>query len=270
MFFDYHMHSTFSADSKMTMEEICKQSIQLGIKEIAITDHLDLEYVGDSGIVFEIDRPEYLKTLEKYQKEYRERLVIKKGLELGLQPHILNQCAEFVGEHFDFVIGSVHTAQKKDLYTGAFFEGYTQWESYREYLKDVLYCIQNFDHFSVVGHLDVIRRYGDFPSAPDLMEDNDCQDLIHLILSTVIEKGKGIEVNTSGYHFADGQDPLPSRSILRLYRELGGEIITTGSDSHFPIQLAYRFKETLDMLKDMGFKYVATFEKMEPVFHKIG
>ncbi len=269
MFFDYHIHSTFSADSKMRIEEICDQCIQLGFREIAVTDHHDIDYAG-TGIVFEIDRSKYLSMLKEYQEKYKGKLQIKKGLEIGLQPHILNKCAEYVDDYFDFVIGSIHAAQKKDLYDGSFFKGYTQWEAYQEYLKDALFCAQNYDQFSVMGHLDVIRRYGDYVVAPDLMKDSDCQDLIHQILSTLIDKGKGLEVNTSGYHFGDGEDPLPSRSILRLYHELGGEILTTGSDSHVPVQLGYRFNETHAMLKDMGFKYLTTFEMMEPIFHKIG
>ncbi|AZR74034.1 histidinol phosphate phosphatase [Anoxybacter fermentans] len=268
MFFDYHIHSKFSTDSKMTLEEICEQSILIGLEEIAITDHHDIDY-QDPSISFEIDRHLYLSTLEEFQAKYQGKLRIKKGLELGLQPHILDKCAEFAGDHFDFVLASFHTAQKKDLYTGKFFEGYTQWEAYREYLKEVHYCVERFDHFSVVGHLDVIRRYGDFPVIPDLMDDSDCRDLIEEILKILVEKGKGLEVNTSGYHYGNRKDPLPSRAILRLYRELGGEILTTGSDSHYKDQLGYKFKETHEMLKDLGFKYLTTFEKGKPIFHKI-
>lgn len=268
MFIDYHMHSNFSADSKITLDEICKHSINIGLEEIALTDHHDIDY-PNSQITFIIDRSKYLATLEQIQQKYFDQLRIKKGLELGIQAHILDECAEYVGDHFDVVLGSFHAIQKKDLYSGEFFEGCQQWEAYREYLKEVLYCIERFDHFQVIGHLDVIRRYGNFSQAPDLMDDPDCRDLLEAILRILVEKGKGLEVNTSGYHFGDGREPLPTRPILRLFRELGGEILTTGSDSHFTQQLGYRFKETHELLKDLGFKYLTSFEKGQPQFHKI-
>lgn len=261
MFADYHLHSGFSSDSKMTLQEICAQSLLTGLDEIAITDHYDF----DCDFVSTFDHHEYFATLTELQRQFAGRLRIKKGMELGIQLHQLAECAEIVTEGFDFVIASVHSAQKKDLFCGEFFKGYTQWEAYRAYLQEVLYCFRDFDRFSVVGHLDLIRRYGNYTQIPDLMDDADCRDLIRQILRTLIDQGKGIEVNTSGYYIDSGNDPLPTRAILRLYRELGGEIITTGSDSHTPKQIGYRFRETYAMLRELGFRSITTFEKMEPV-----
>mgnify|MGYP006282145633 FL=1 len=129
--------------------------------------------------------------------------------------------------------------------------------------------MKKFDHFNVVGHLDVIRRYGDFSIVPDLMDDGECQDILDEIFKVLIHKGKGLEVNTSGYYIADEKDPLPTRNVLKRYQELGGEILTTGSDSHYPEQLAYKFEETHHLLKSLGFKYLTTFDQGEPTFHTI-
>lgn len=268
MFFDYHLHSQFSADSKLCLDDICNQSLEKGLHEIAITDHLDLDYPSTT-ISFEIDRQEYLHTLKKLQEKYHGKIVVKTGIELGLQPHILDQCQEFIADHFDFVIGSCHTVQRTDIFTGDFFKNYDQWESYRIYLNDLLCCIKKFDKFSVVGHLDVIRRYGNYAVIPDLMDDQDCSDLIYEILKILVNKGKGLEVNTSGYYLANQKDPLPTRKILSLYRELGGEVLTTGSDSHYLDQIGFKIKETHELLKDLGFKYVTTFAKGNPIYHKI-
>ena len=269
MFFDYHLHSTFSADSKMTLEEICNTSLQVGLEEIAITDHMDPDH-ANPHITFHIDYDTYSQTLQQLREEYAGKLRIKIGLELGLQPHIIDRCRDIVGEgKFDFVLCSFHTAQKKDLYLGDFFQGYTQWEAYRAYLKEVLYVVERYDHYSVLGHLDVIRRYGNFTEIPDLMDDPESRDLLENILKIAIARGKGLEVNTSGYHFATLEDPLPTRSILRFYRELGGEILTTGSDSHYPMQIGFKFKETHQLLRDLGFKYLTTFELGKPVFHSL-
>ena len=136
MLFDYHLHSQFSADSEMTMEQLCQAAVEKGLDEIAITDHHDIDY-QDNTIEFLIDRNQYLQEITNFQKKYKDKLKIKKGIEMGLQPHILQKCQQYTDDHFDFIIGSFHTAEKKDLYNGDFFEGYSQWEAYIQYLKTV-------------------------------------------------------------------------------------------------------------------------------------
>lgn len=89
-----------------------------------------------------------------------------------------------------------------------------------------------------------------------------------LHLNTVIADGKGIEVNTSSFRYGI-KDLMPSEEILRLYLELGGNIITIGSDSHKPEQLGAYIDETKQRLKEIGFQSFCTYEKMKPVFHEL-
>ena len=267
MFFDYHLHSQFSADSEMTMEQLCQTAIDQGLDEIAITDHHDIDYQDDT-IEFLIDKEKYLKEIEKFQQKYKGQLKIKKGIEMGLQPHILQEAKQYLAADFDFIIGSFHTAEKSDLYNGDFFEGYKQWEAYLSYLKNVLKVVENYDKYSVIGHLDIIRRYGDFKKQPDLMENKESANLIREILKVIIKKDRGLEVNTSGYRI-DGENPLPSFEILKLYYQLGGEILTIGSDSHNTEDITNKFDYTISRLKDIGFEKLTTFSKMKPKFHKI-
>ena len=88
------------------------------------------------------------------------------------------------------------------------------------------------------------------------------------ILKTVIADGKGIEVNTSSHRYGLS-DLTPSRDILKLYRELGGTIITIGSDSHKPEHLGTFIDETKQELKTQGFKEFCTFDKMKPIYHQL-
>ena len=187
---------------------------------------------------------------------------------MGLQPHILEQCDDYLADDFDFIIASFHTAEKNDLYNGDFFENYSQWEAYLQYLKTVLKVVKIYDNYSVLGHLDIIRRYGDFDLQPDLMENNKAAELIREILKVIIANNKGLEVNTSGYRI-DGQNPLPSFEILKVYYQLGGKILTIGSDSHNTNTLANKFDYTISELKKIGFTELSTFSNMQPEFHKI-
>ena len=112
--------------------------------------------------------------------------------------------------------------------------------------------------------MDLISRYD---KAGSFLFDN-IRPLLTEILRTVIADGKGIEVNTSCHRYGL-QDLTPSVDILRLYRDLGGQIITIGSDSHRKEHLGTYLIETADALKVLGYKEVYTFDRMRPVPHAI-
>lgn len=267
MLYDYHLHSQFSADSEMSLTEICETSINKGLTEIAITDHHDPDY-KDPTIEFLLNKKAYLAEIRKLQQKYKGKLKIKKGIEIGLQLHILTECNNYLTDDFDFIIASFHTAEKADLYNGDFFRDYNQWEAYLNYLKTVLAVVKVYQNYNVIGHLDIIRRYGEFVSKPDLLTNKTAVELISEILKIIIQNDKGLEVNTSGYRI-DQKNPLPSFSILKLYHELGGKILTIGSDSHKPEQIAHKFKFTISKLKEIGFTELTTFTNRQPNFHKI-
>jgi len=263
--FDYHVHSNFSADCDFSMEDIIKGAIHNNIKELCFTDHVDYDYC-DPSIAFDIDFNQFDKTFFSLQKKYAHDINLKKGVEIGIQPHVIDKATKLVkSSEFDFVICSMHTCDKQDLYLGHFFENRTTHDIWEKYLEEVIYCATNFDHFSVFGHLDLPKRYHAETALADLIPYRDYFDKLFKIL---IEKGKGIEVNTSGFK-NDFKQPLPSFEIIKWYKEAGGEIITLGSDSHTPDHPGYYFKETIKELKSIGFDYVCTFDKFVAEFQKI-
>lgn len=264
MYYDYHMHSNFSNDSIASMEDMINKSIELGVREICFTDHMDFDVDTDYGPI--IDLNSYFNKLELLKNKYKDKIIIKKGLELGLQKQIVNQCSDVVKSNlFDFIICSIHSIEKKDLYFGHFFKDKTQHEAYEKYYNELYTVVKNYKDYSVLGHLDLIKRYGDYDK---LLDDKLFSDIIETILKQVIYDGKGIELNTSCYRY-NLPDLTPSRYILNMYKELGGEIITTGSDSHTPSQIAFKFDYIYSYLKEIGFKYVCSFDKMNPQFIKI-
>lgn len=267
MLMDYHIHSNYSADGEMTLEEACLRAIELGIDEIAFTDHIDIDW-PDPSIDFDINSIEqYLLDIESLSKRFCSQLKIKKGIEIGLQPHVLTENSDIIQSNpFDFVIGSVHIIDRLDPYAGNYYEGKTKEESYQHYYQEILNLIEKYNNFDVLGHLDYIRRYSPHPYSS---EDHTLSyDLIEQILRTLIDKGKGIEVNTSGYRHIS-KCPLPSFSIVKRYRELGGEIITVGSDAHKTKYLGYEIKTAIEEIKKCGFKYLTIFESRKPKFIKI-
>lgn len=264
---DYHIHSTFSTDGYMTMDEACLQAIEVGLKEIAITDHMDIDE-PDNPDAFQIkDLNEYIRELEKVKTKYQDRIKIKTGVEIGLQNWTLDQASSIASDYpFDFIIASVHLVDGIDPYFKKYYDNRDKIKSYTDYYKTVLELLEDYDDFNVIGHLDYLRRYSPYEYHP---EDHLIgRELIEAIFTMLIDKGKGIEINTAGYkHYS--KQPHPHPDILKWFRELGGEIVTIGSDAHVTKYVGYETKRALEWLKYAGFDYVASFTKMQPEFIKI-
>lgn len=264
MFYDYHMHSNFSNDSKSSMEDMIKKSISLGLKEICFTDHVDYDLANDFD--WGIDYDKYFSSIEYFQNKYDGKINIKKGIELGLQNQIINKCSADATKYpFDFIICSLHAIDRIDLYFGDFFKDKDQHTAYEVYFKELYNIVKDYKNYSVLGHLDLVKRYGNYDN---ILDDSLFSDIIEAILKQVIYDGKGIEINTSCYRY-NLPDLTPSRHIINMYKDLGGEIITTGSDSHNPSQIAYNFDYIYSYLKNCGFNHVCKFDKMNPSFIKI-
>lgn len=264
MYYDYHMHSDFSTDSHTSMEDMIERSIDLGLKEICFTDHVDYGIFTDDSFMVDLDK--YFKKLNEVQKIYKDRISIKKGIEFGLQKDLADYYNKrFVEHDFDFIICSIHAIDRMDLYLSSYFEDKSQKEIYENYYMELYNVVKNYKNYSVLGHLDLIKRYAPFDT---YLDDKMFFDIIEATLKQAIYDGKGIELNTSSYRY-NLPDLTPSRYILKLYKELGGEIITTGSDSHNTEQVAVKFDYIYPLLKDMGFKYVTRFDQMKPDFIKL-
>lgn len=260
--FDYHVHSNFSADCVTPMEKSVERAIVLGLNEICFTEHIDYEY-PDSTIEFDLDLAGYDAKIKQLQEKYQEKIRIKKGVEIGVQPHLLDRYERLMEkESFDFIICSMHTADKKDLHSGDSFKGKTTVKAYETYYKELLYCVKNYRSYSVLGHLDLVKRYKAEPIEHDFF------DIISAIFEEIIPAGKGIELNTSGVRYGLNSG-MPSTDILKLYFDMGGEIITLGSDSHSEQTISFQFKESLELLEQIGFRYIATFEDQCPTFHAL-
>lgn len=265
---DCHMHSSFSADSSTSMEDMILEAIRRGLAGICFTEHLDPDYPPTpDNETFELDLPAYRKKLFSLKEKYSEELDIRFGIELGLQPHL---CDFFHGllsaMPFDFVIGSSHVVHGYDPYYGEFFKGRLESDCYREYFESILENLKSFSEMDIYGHLDYIVRYG--PAQNTNYSYELYQDILDEILQVIISKGIGIELNTGGFHYGLGE-PNPCCGVIRRYRELGGEIITIGADAHVPAKIAYDFDKAAAILADCGFKYYTVFQNRQPEFIKL-
>ncbi|MGN0306803.1 MAG: histidinol-phosphatase HisJ family protein [Lachnospiraceae bacterium] len=267
---DMHTHSSFSSDCDIPLEEMINHARSLGLTHYCVTEHLDLDFPIHpvDQLDFLLDTHSYLEKARFLQKNCPSDFRLLIGVELGLQPHLGKQLQAFVREHsFDFVIASSHLCHGKDPYYPDFYEGRTEEEAYREYFTSVLENIQAFDSFDVYGHLDYVVRYGPYKDTRYSYEKY--RDILDSILQLLLEKGKGIELNTGGVKY--GLKELhPCTPLLKRYKELGGEIITVGSDAHKPENIAAHFAWAQEVLKAGGFNYYTIFKNRRPEFIPLG
>lgn len=257
---DYHMHSQYSCDAHDTMEAMCRASIGAGLDEIAFTDHLDVHPLDNCPGFY---RPtEYFLELERCRELFADQLTIRSGVEVGDSHRFDSEVAAIVNAYpYDFAIGSVHWIDDEAPFGAPFFQNHLASWAYEGYFRE-LSRLARADHFDVIGHIDLIKRegteyYGAF-SADDYAET------LREILRMLIERGKGIEINTSGVR-RSACEPCPGPPILRWYAELGGEILTIGSDSHRVEHVGLYRQEAVEMARLAGLRWLTTFKERQPV-----
>ena len=272
---DYHCHTEFSDDSVYPMEEAVVDAIAFGIDELCFTDHVDYGVhpdfhdpsakVVNGKKIANVDYPVYVKRIDELQEKYKGQIVLKKGLEFGIQTHTIPQFQKVFDTYdLDFVLLSIHQVNDEEFWTFDYQDKLT-WDEYNlGYYQEMLDVIKVYKDYSVLAHMDLMRRYdknGKYPFEKT-------KEIVTEILKQVIMDGKGIEINTSSFKYGL-DDLMPSTDILKLYKELGGRIITIGSDSHRKEHLGSYIKEVNETLKGLGYTEYCTFEKMKAIFHQL-
>lgn len=280
MLADYHVHSAYSDDSTYPMEQVVVDAIRLNLDELCFTEHVDYGVKPDwdqpKGARFEDGHPvtncpypAYFAGLSRMREEYGSQIRIASGLELGVQTHTIPAYEHLLreyGSQMDFALLSIHQVGDKEFWSGDFQHGRTQGEFTGAYYEELLRVVCAFEGYSVLAHMDLIRRYDPTPEGP--LSFSATRDVVAAILEKAISGGHGIEVNTSGWRYGLA-GPQPTDDMLRLYRDLGGTVITLGSDSHRPEHLGAYLRLGKDRLRSLGFDSLCTFEHWEPRFHRL-
>lgn len=259
---DYHMHSKYSFDGECELRDICDVAIERGLSEIAITDHMDI--YSDKPYEYILDCKNLYKELREVKEEYKGRLKVLVGAEYGQPQANHNEAIKFIKDYpLDFIIGSIHNLwDDKDAYDYDYkvvdyhivYDGYVDW----------LLTLAKEYEYDVLGHVSYPSRYIYMQTGVRVDLSQYREQYVELF-KKVIEDGRGIELNMSG--IARGlKDTMPDMYLLRLYRELGGEVITVGSDAHVLEHVGIVTKQGYEMLKEAGFKYFTVYEDRKPKF----
>ncbi len=268
---DYHMHSNNSGDSKAPMEAMIKSAIDKGLKEICFTEHNDLDYPEFPDLepgTFDLDIPFYKEELFKLRDKYKDQITVKYGIEIGMQPQVAKDNMKIVSENdFDFVIASVHLVDKKDPFYGDFW-GWDKIENiFKRFFDITLENLKLFTDYDVLGHLDYIARY--VPNGDTTYSYARFKEQIDEILAHLAKNGKGLDFNSKVLGYSDTLLPNPCTEALKRFKELGGEIITFGSDAHRPETIGCEFAKMRQIALDCGFTHYYTFDHRKPTAHEL-
>ncbi len=256
--YDYHMHTTVSFDGHNSGLAMAQAAAARGLTEICFTDHID--YTPEMDMVFDT---------AVYNAEYDglevPGLKIRRGMEFGLTPDNAAQLKIDLGRRpFDFVLGSVHLIDGVDVYFAEYWQEKGYEGGLRLFLERTLECVRVHEDYDVLGHLTYVSKARGNPNHA-LIRYADHRSLLDEILQELVKHGKGMELNTSGIDRCGG--PLPTLDYFQRFHELGGRIVTVGSDAHDVGRAGQYTHEMVAELKKI-FGYVCTFEDRRPIFHR--
>ena len=270
MLFDAHNHSQFSFDGKRTtIYDSALSAFEKGLAGICFTDHCDI-YVpqevkeDESAAYQEFDIKTQQAEINHISTKFPDTFKITKGIEVGLNGNCRAGLAEVLRNNsFDQVIASVHYLEDSDPYYGGYFTGKDCREAYGTYLETLFREMTALGDFDIAGHYDYVARYAPYPENGIFYRN--FSDVFDSIFRYLIENGKGLEVNTKSRFGSRGRRTALDTDVLLRYRELGGEIISLGSDSHDAVYVGDNFAENALLLKSPGFRWTSHYEKRQLV-----
>ena len=272
MLTDFHIHSICSDDAHDTMADMALASYGRGVRIMCFTDHVDLDDYRTGRPdpnCFDI-WPDIRRSCAEAKAAAPGDLEILCGIELGQANHDVPRAEAIANtEGLDFVIGSLHNLRGTPDFSVLRYISYGDCKHYLSLYVQELLELSQLDCFDVMAHIGYTRRYmlRDGFDIPLTMKNHG--DELETIFKNLISKGKGIEMNCSGLRSAGIHDVIPVLSVIKRYRELGGEIITVGSDAHCVADASVGIERGFELLREAGFEYVTVYRKRRPEFIKI-
>jgi histidinol-phosphatase (PHP family) len=261
--YDYHIHTNCSPDASDSMPDVCRFAYMHNFDEIAITDHCEANANNSSWGDNALDRNFRFMTIAK--EEFEDRISIKIGIELGQAMQNLTLSDRVLSKYqFDVVLGSLHNIAGESDFAYIKFDKYDLDVLVHQYFIEILDLV-NWNKTDVLTHLTYPLRYLSSKTKFDLLKH---KDIIAEILTKLAQNGKALEINTSGLRQRYGKT-LPEMWVVKLFRDLGGEYITIGSDAHCIKHLGNGVFEGMKIAKEAGFNYIASYEKRIPTLVSI-
>lgn len=261
MLADLHMHTEYSEDAKpdAAVESICRAAVERGLDIIALTDHKDFYYHKPAQY---LDIEAQQRDIARCKAQFDGQLEILYGVELG-EIHTGAQTADFLAAYrFDEVIGSLHTMPPEDI--DIYFLPFAQMDCdafLHNYFDEMMKMVRH-GGFDVLAHLDyplrVMKMEGYEPSFVGY------EARIEPVLREIIDREIALEINAAGL-FGWMKQIGPPRFVLDMYRNLGGTMLSIGSDSHCAPDAGRGIAQCFAYARAAGFTELTVFRNRKPI-----
>ncbi|MEG2038406.1 MAG: histidinol-phosphatase HisJ family protein [Oscillospiraceae bacterium] len=267
-YFDSHVHTHNSPNSKHSVSYLCESAINKGLIGFAVTDHFECDL---SEQRYDLVIKNSVMDIKKAQISFADQLTLTCGIEIGQPLMNLTACNDILSfTKYDYVIASLHRdSMHENHYVNTNFNDFSKKDIdllVSTYFDDMLKTVE-WAGFDVVGHFT-------YPSSliegvyKKIVDMTAYDEVVDEILKKIVQKGKGIEINTSGLRY-DLNRCIPSIQYIKRFKELGGELVTIGSDAHSAEELGEGIQKGMEMLKYLGFEYVTMYQQHQPRMLKI-
>lgn len=247
---DLHVHTEWSWDAaRGSMEKSCQRALEIGLPAIAFTEHADWAIVHQGQ--HPVDIHGYLDAIDQCRVRF-PGLRIMTGVELG-EPHWFPEetAAVLAAGRLDVVLGSIHSIHwaggtlDASQFRGR--QGIDFPAAVRTYLAETLAMLESAQPFETLAHIDYPKRY--WPEDAPPYREKDYEEEIRAVLAAAARTGRVLEVNTTR-----GDVLCPDITVVRWWREAGGQAVQYGSDAHQPDKVAEGFRLATQMVEAAGFK----------------
>ena len=258
---DLHTHSIFSFDGNDSCEKLCRSAIGKGVSVLAITDHCDID-----GADIDADAlcSAQVKELSRLQEKYKNSLCLLKGLEIGQGIYRKELTQRILKDYsYDFILGSLHNLENMEDF---YFLDYSKFDVYKlleQYFEGLLELSEWEVSFDSLAHLTYPLRYIVAREKIDV-DMSRFSEIIDAVFENLVKNKKALEINTSGL-FMELSDTLPNISLVKRFKEIGGEYVTIGSDSHYADRICQGVDKGIKVAYEAGFRNITIFKNRQPM-----
>lgn len=255
---DMHTHTDNSQDGNHSATYMAEIAESNGIAALAFTDHCEVDVFYRDG--FDRRAKQSYFEVSKTRSAFSGRLEILRGIELA-QPHYEPELAEKIinMQQYDVIIGSIHNLRgREDFYYMTSFDGINVEDMINEYYDEIIGMLE-WGNFDVLAHITYPFRY--IFNILGYVEDiNKYSKKVDELLKLCAEKDKALEINMGGLKYPINL-PSPTLETVKRFKELGGRLVSVGSDSHYAERIGFGIPQAYEIAREAGFDFVAKFNE---------
>lgn len=258
---DFHVHSNNSPDGENSVTELCESAVSKGLSYLAVTDHCEIDSFYKDR--YNISYKQSYSEVEKAASVFKNQLSVRAGIEIGQATADTVIAESVLRLPYDVVLGSIHNLPGMEDFYFTDYDNSDVRKLFADYLGEVLRLV-NWGKFDTLAHLTYPLRYINGEKGYNL-DTEDFGEEIEKVLRELVNRELALEINTSGLRQKINRT-LPDLFCLKLYKSLGGELLTVGSDSHRAEDIGKGITNGLELAKQAGFSKYCIYKGRKPEF----